>query len=251
MGIQTHTMKAVMGVISLAAATPGLCAQSAVAGAHFPPPWSLGQAFAFLFMALGPLNVIDPFIAMTQGRDASFRRRLAFRAFIVATIALFVAATLGAKTLQAWGISVGALLLTAGVILFLVALKPVLTGYKRRKPQADSTAAVTASAASMSELAFSPLTFPTIVTPYGMAVLIMLVTLNPLSAGGGSILGVAAVVLVLDLLAMLGAYRLAKTPFFTPGLRIVGAVMGILQVALGAQAMVDGLRLLGVVGVRI
>jgi multiple antibiotic resistance protein len=188
---------------------------------------------------------------MTRDRDATFRRRLAFRAFIVATIALFVAATLVAKTLQAWGISVGALLLTAGVILFLVALKPVLAGYKRRKPHRKATADSPAPAPSMSELAFSPLAFPTIVTPYGMAVLIMLIALNPLGAGGGRILGVAAVVLALDLFAMLGANRIAKMPFFTPGLRIVGAVIGILQVALGAQAVVDGLRLLGVVGAGI
>jgi multiple antibiotic resistance protein len=240
--------KAVTAVGLFVTATPAVFAQGVATGAQGQFQWSLGQAFMFLFMTLGPLNVIGPFVAMTQERNTTFKRRLALRAFIVATIALLFAATVGAMTLQKWGISVGALLITAGVILFLVALQPVLAGYKPREPRAEATAAATASAPSVSELALSPLAFPTIVTPYGLAVLILLIALYPLSAGGLSILGVAGFVLALDLLAMLSADLIAKTRFFTPGLGIVGSVMGILQVALGVQAVVDGLRLLGVVG---
>lgn len=103
-------------------------------------------------------------------------------------------------------------------------------------------------APSVSALAFSPLAFPTIVTPHGIAVLILLLTLHPGMAGALQILGVAAIVLLLDLLAMLGAERLLKVPFVMPALGIIGAVMGVLQVALGVQAMVTGLRLLGIVG---
>jgi multiple antibiotic resistance protein len=240
--------KAMTAVGLFLAAAPAVVAQSVAAGAQGQSQWSLGQAFMFLFMTLGPLNVLGPFVAMTQARDTTFKRRLAFRAFVVATIALLFAATVGALTLQKWGISVGALLITAGVILFLVALQPVLAGYKPREPRVEATAAATASTPSVSELALSPLAFPTIVTPYGIAVLILLITLHPLSVGGLPILGVAGLVLALDLLAMLGANWIAKARFFTPGLGIVGSVMGILQVALGVQAVADGLRLLGVLG---
>jgi multiple antibiotic resistance protein len=243
--------KAFTAVALFAAATPVVFARGVGTGAQGQAamsPWSLGEAFTFLFLTLGPFNVLGPFVAMTHGRDTAFKRRLAFRAFIIATLALLVAATLGAKTLQKWGISVGALLLTAGVILFLVALQPVLAGYKQREPRVESTATATVPAPSLSELAFSPLAFPTIVAPYGIAVLILLVTLYPLSAGGLQILGVAAFVLALDLLAMLSADLIAKTTFITSGLDIVGSVMGILQLALGVQAVMDGLRLLRVVG---
>src|ERR1700751_5837553 len=119
----------------LGAEAPAAFAHSLATAAHEPGAvfhWSLGEAFTFLFVALGPLNVIGPFVTLTHGRGIAFKRRLAFRAFLVATIALLFAATLGAKTLRAWGISVGALLLAAGVILFLVALQPVLAGYSPR-----------------------------------------------------------------------------------------------------------------------
>src|ERR1700758_4045624 len=99
---------------------------------------SLAEAFTFLFVTLGPLNVIVPFAAMTKGRSTGSKRRLAFKAVLLATIALLVAATLGAKTLQAWGVSGGALLLAAGAILFLVALQPVLAGYRPRGGQGQS-----------------------------------------------------------------------------------------------------------------
>jgi multiple antibiotic resistance protein len=128
---------------------------------------SSAEAFTFLFVTLGPLNVIVPFATMTKGR--AFAPRLAFKTILVATIALLVAATLGAKTLQAWGISGGALLLAAAAILFLVALQPVLFGYN--PGGALPSVAAADRAPSESELAFSPRAFPTIVTPYGLALL--------------------------------------------------------------------------------
>ena len=237
--------KTVAVVALFGAEAPSVFAHSVATVAHGGSAvchWSLGEAFTFLFVALGPLNVIGPFATLTQGRGVTFKRGLAFRAFLVAAIALLFAATLGAKTLQAWGISVGALLLAAGAILFLVALQPVLAGYSPRGGQVQSTAAVPAP--SETELAISPLAFPTIITPYGLALLILLFTLYPLGSGGLRILGIASFVLALDFLAMLCTDLLAKIPFIKLGLGILGCVMGVLLIALGVQAVADGLRLL-------
>ena len=240
-------VKTIAVVALFGAGPPAAFAHSLATAAQVPGPvshWSLGEAFTFLFVALGPLNVIGPFATFTQGRGATFKRGVAFRAFIVSMIALFLAATLGAKTLQVWGISVGALLLATGVILFLVALRPVLAGYN---PGADRSQDALASLPSPSEpeLAFSPLAFPTIISPYGLALLILLFTLYPLGSGGLGILAIASLVLVLDLLGMLCTGLLAKTSFMKPGLDILGCVMGVLLVALGLQAVADGFRLLG------
>jgi multiple antibiotic resistance protein len=129
-------------------------------------------------------------------------------------------------------------------------LQPVLAGYKPREAQIEATAAAVSPAPSETELALSPLAFPTIVTPYGLALLILLFTLHPLGSGGLRMLGLAAFVLALDLLAMLSADLIAKIRFVTLGLGILGCVMGILLVALGAQAAVDGLRLLGIIAIQ-
>lgn len=222
-------------------------AQATVPAADLASPFSLGKVFTFLFLTLGPFKVIGPFAELAHGRDAAFRRELAFRGTLTAVIGTLAAATIGSRILHNWGVSLGALQLTAGVVLFLVALKPVLEQYEGREDRAERAAAsVATSGLPAAKLAIWPLAFPTIVTPYGVAVLIMMLTLQ--TDFRMQILGVAVAVLVLDLVAMLGAVRIVTMPFVGTALAIVGMVLGILQVALGIQAIVGALPMLGLTG---
>jgi multiple antibiotic resistance protein len=131
-------------------------------------------------------------------------------------------------------------------VLFLVALRPVLEQYAAHDARAEAAQAAATAEQPSKALAITPLAFPTIVTPYGVAVLILLIALGPNHTIG--ILAVAAAVLAVDLLAMLGADRILKTPFVGTLLLIVGMVLGILQVALGIQTAAEGVRLLGLMG---
>lgn len=200
---------------------------------------ALDQIFLFLFMSLGPFNVIAPFAAMTRDRDAAFRRRLALRGTGIAAIALVVAATVGARILRNWEVSTESLLLTGGIILFAVALRRVMQQYAplAQRPALPAT----------ESMAFSPLAFPTIVTPFGISVLVVSLRLRPGNAAVMEIMGLTALVLVLDLLAMIFADRILRAPFVASSFQILGAVMVVLQVALGIEVMLYGLRLLGVV----
>lgn len=208
-----------------------------------PITFTLGKTFTFLFVTLGPLKVFGPFASMTRGQDKAFKRKLALTSSAIAATSMIIATTLGARILSNWGISTETLLLTAGVVLFLVALGPVLKQYAAREPE-RSAESVTPPSGNCSALAFSPLAFPTIVTPYGIATLIVLVRLRATSTTVAEILGLTALVLALDLLAMLFADRILKAPAVVSALAVVGAVMGVLQVALGIQIVVVALRLL-------
>jgi multiple antibiotic resistance protein len=211
-------------------------------------PFSPGKVFTFLFVTIGPLKVIGPFAKMTAGWDRGLKRRLALQAIVIAVIGAFAAATLGSILLQNWGISLGALLLTTGLILFLVAMRVVMQQYETHEhselPPHPTTIPAPQSPAA---LAFSPLAFPTIITPYGAALLILLMSLR---SGQTEVLvkigGITLLVLVLDLVAMLTADRILTTPAARPTLGILGSVLSVLQVALGVQAIVEALRLLGV-----
>lgn len=209
-------------------------------------PTELDQIFLFLLGSLGPLNVIAPFATMTRGREDAFKRRLALQGAGIAAVALFIAATLGAQILRNWGVSTEALLLTGGIVLFLVALRQVLLQYAPHAAPAADPEASTASASTWS-LTFSPLVFPTIVTPFGIAVLVVALRLRPGDLAMGEILGLTAVVLVLDLLAMLFADRIMQARIVYPALFILGSVMVVLQVALGVEVMLYALRLLGAI----
>ena len=243
------TLAAVGGFALLAAAAADVSAQDVTENTVSQvqaAPFTLAKVFTFLFLTLGPLKIIGPFASMTRGCDAAFKRRLAIRGIVIATVALLAAATIGANILQQWGISLGSMRLTAGIVLFLVALRPVLEQYATHEPRTHAEISADAPPSSPSALAFSPLAFPAIVTPYGIAALIIAVMLS--RAAMIPILGVVAIVLLLNLLAMLFADRILKAPFVAPVLGIVGAVLGVLQIALGVQAVVDGLRILGIVG---
>jgi multiple antibiotic resistance protein len=235
------------GAVGLAAlaTTASARAVAAEAGAASGPTlFSPGKVFTFLFLTLGPFKLLGPFYRLTQGRDPRFRMRLALGGLFYSVLALIAAATLGQSVLSKWGFSPRVLQLTAGLILFLVALRPVLEQYGARE-QAEAASATTDSP---SALMFSPLAFPSIVTPYGLALLMLLFAARPDRMP--QLLGVAGIVLVINLVAMLSAHRMMRIPLVAPALGVVGIVMAVLLVALGVQTTVDALRALWVVSAR-
>lgn len=202
--------------------------------------FTIGKIFTFLFLTLGPLKVLGPFAKGTRGADDRTKRKLALQSTMLAVIAVLVASTLGEIVLRKWNVSLGALLMTTGLILFLVALKPILEQFAPHGAQGTHPGAEPAPIVSPMALAF-----PTIVTPYGIAVLIVLMSLSRTDSTEMQVMVIALVILLLDLIFMLFAERILKTPLVAPALGIVAAVLGVLQVALGVQAMLAALRVLG------
>ncbi len=75
---------------------PAIVAAASAAAAIRP---DAAQIFAFLFLMLGPVKVIGPFVKMTPGLDVRSLRRLAFKAFLISTASLIFAAIAGAGTM--------------------------------------------------------------------------------------------------------------------------------------------------------
>ena len=90
----------------------------------------------------------------------------------------------------------------------------------------------------------APLAFPTIVTPYGIAAVVVLVAFSQSLEGRLSIGIVVVAIMVLNLIVMLVARRLQTA--LAVALPIFGAVLGVVQVALGLQIINNALRQLGV-----
>lgn len=234
--IVSNILLSVLAVTAVAQSATNIDLQAQTA------PFSLGKVFTFLFLTLGPLKIIAPFADMTRGQDKTFKRKLAIQGILIGALGMLAATTLGASILQSWGVSSGGLLLAAGIVLFLIALETVLAQYK---PKIHEEPHPTNIPAASSSLAFSPLAFPTIVTPYGIAVLILLATLR--SEHLPEIFAVTAGILVLDFLVMLFADLILKSPIVSIILGIFGSVVGILQVALGIEVVLDGLFTLGLI----
>jgi hypothetical protein len=68
------------------------------------PPWARGfparKIFIMLFLMLGPLNILVPFITLTGNSERVLRRRLATRAIVFSMAALALAGLFGRNILD-------------------------------------------------------------------------------------------------------------------------------------------------------
>lgn len=203
----------------------------------------LSKIFTFFFLTLGPKAVIAPFARSTAGLDPTARRNVALVTTGISLLSIVIAATIGVRVLSNWGVSTGALLIAAGVILFLIALESIRDQYE--STDQDRQSAKPDEGPSIRKIAFK-LAFPYVVSPYGVAVVILVLTSRPQFVPIEPILAMLGGIMLLNLLVMLNAHRIAGSPYIGPAFAVVGAVLGVLQAALGVQAILVGLRLAGV-----
>jgi multiple antibiotic resistance protein len=219
-----------------------LCTLAVAADGAATLSLGLGKIFTFFFLTLGPKAVIAPFARCTAALDAKGRRHVALTAIGISLLAVLLAATIGVRVLNSWGISTGALLVAAGVILFLVALESIRSQYA----EADDASSIPTARPAVQQLAFR-LAFPYVVSPYGVAVVILVLTTRPESVPLLPILAMLGGIMVLNAVVMLNAQRIAASPYIGPIMAIIGSVLAVLQAALGVQAVLTGLRLAGVI----
>lgn len=200
----------------------------------------VGSIFTLMFVMLGPMKIIGPFARLTHDLDESALKKIAIRTFVIALVAAIGGAAVGRVLLQSWNISAPALLLAGGAIFFVVGMRVVLEQYAPaptpppRLPDSPLAAAMR-------------IAFPTVVTPYGTASLIVLLTHSHQDVERtATIFAILIGVMVLNLLAMLYARRMlgGMTAIV---LEILGAVLGVLQVALAVTIILHALRDLGVI----
>jgi multiple antibiotic resistance protein len=197
----------------------------------------VAQVFTFLFLMLGPFKIIGPFLKMTKGADDAFARQLARRSVFFASLAVLLAAFLGETFLSKYNIPLPVLALSAGIILFLVALQNIVQQFALPGEEA-----ATAAPAPTLKLALSPLAFPTIVTPYGIAALVVFLAFSPTPQSRLLIGAIVVAIMLLNLLVMVISRRIL--PVIGVVLPIVGAVLGVIQVALGLQIIHASLKIL-------
>lgn len=189
------------------------------------------ELFLLFFIMLGPFKAMGAYFAATHTLEAPAIRRLGLKMFVLSVVAILLAGSIGAAILAKWQIDVAVMQLVAGLVFFLVAIQLVLMQY--RAPAAPSA----------EQTGTSPLmhlVFPVTVTPYGIAAVIAAMALSQDATRSASILGLAVAVMALNLVAFLGVRFIMKWIGPVP-LKIVSAVLGILQVALAMQLIIGAL----------
>jgi multiple antibiotic resistance protein len=227
-----------LALFAAAAQAQAAAAQGAVpAGmAQELPPM---QIFTLLFLMLGPFKIIGPFAQLTKSADNRLAHRIAWVSIIFSSAALLVAALLGGSILESYRIPVPVMALSGGLILLLVALKNLLEQF-----EAQPAAGPPDAAPPDLKVALMPLAFPTIVTPYGIAALVVLMAVSQGTQARLLVGGIVVAIMLANLVIMMLARKIL--PVMGVVLPILGAVLGVVQVALGLQIINNALTTMGV-----
>jgi multiple antibiotic resistance protein len=199
---------------------------------------SLKNVFVILFLSIGPLGVIPAFAKLTAGADTELRKRLAFRGFWISTVTIVAVAFVGQGMLANYRVSLNALLTAAGLILAIVATRSILDVYGG-KQSADSPVEKSPTLS----MAISPLAFPTILPPHGIAVVPLLMIIGDrIGVNVFLIVSMLLVLMALDYLGMLFARGVLKVlrPEF---LRVVGVVLSVIKLGIGITWIYGGIAL--------
>jgi multiple antibiotic resistance protein len=192
------------------------------------------QLITLLFLMLGPFKILGPYAKITMNSTPVFSRQIAIRATLYASAALLLAGMLGQRILSNYDIPLPFLKLTAGFIFFLVALLAIIQQFNPPPAHVDGTTTPTLG------MAMTPLAFPTIVTPYGIAAVIVFIALSPDTGTKMKVAGVVVGIMALNLLVMLISRPAFKVLALI--LPILAAVLGIVQVAMGLFIMHNSLK---------
>jgi multiple antibiotic resistance protein len=203
---------------------------------------SIPDAFIIFFLTLGPLKAIGPFDKVTQGADPILRKTLAWRATLIATVIVLVVALGGAMILKNWRVSVPAIMIAGGLILFRQAFQMIM---EPPTAPAGPPSPETPQPPPTLALAQFPLAIPALVTAPGITAIVAFMAI----AEGdwtqkGLIIALLLVIMALNLLALLNVGVIFQ--YVSPTvLLVVGWVMAVLQAALAAQYLVNAVMRLG------
>lgn len=195
--------------------------------------------FTIFFLTLGPIKIVSAFNKLTHSMPLEFKRKVAIRGIFVATAVCLYVALLGQGIVKSYQLSIEGLGIAAGVILLLSALKVI---FPSPQPPNASQAQPTAM-----QLAISPVASPIIVTPVGIAAILIFVLAAPSFPGMEfEIAKSLAILLVLDFLVMYFIDNIAKISWLMLALQVLGSVLIVIQVALAIEIVLDALRSLDV-----
>jgi multiple antibiotic resistance protein len=198
---------------------------------------SLKNVVVILFLSIGPLGVIPAFAKLTSGADAKLKRRLAFRGFWISAVTITAVALVGTGMVANYRVSLHALLTAAGLILAIVAGRSILAVYFPRKEAGAPAEPLTLSNA------LTPLSFPIILPPHGIAVVLLLMVIGTrIGVNTNLILGIILTFMVLDFVGMLFAKQVLKVlrPQF---LQVLGVILSVIKLAIGLTWIYAGIAL--------
>ena len=195
------------------------------------------SAFIALFVIIDPIGIAPVFAGLTQGTPASHQRKMAFKGVLIGTLILVFFAFMGKPFLGALGISIDALRVAGGLMLFIIALEMVFEKRSERKKEA---------AEKMDEffedVSVFPVALPLLAGPGAITTIMLAVadagsdTISQLAVTGALLL-----VMLISLIVFLAAGPVMNALGPTVN-AVLTRLLGVILAALATQFILDGLK---------
>ncbi len=197
------------------------------------------SAFAVMFVIIDPPGCAPIFATLTQGTSKRHQNVMAVKSVLVATIILLLFAYGGEWVFAKLGISLDALRIAGGIMLFIIGLNMVFE--KRTEKREDRAEDLLEAIDDPEDISVFPMGIPMIAGPGTMASLLLLMSKANSWQEEAAILTALCAVLLICLIAFLIAGPLIKVlgKTFT---NVLTRVLGILLATLAIQFILDGLK---------
>jgi len=199
-------------------------------------------ALSSIFFLVDPFAALPTFLAVTEGNDASQRRKTAWKASLTTLVVLSAFALAGQYIFRMFGITLPAFEIAGGIILLLIGLDMLAA---KRSPTQESTEEAK-EAQAKEDAWIVPLGIPMLAGPGAITSVMVLVGQAQTRWQMVAILSAILITAAICYLVLGNSDRVARALGDT-GVRILVRIMGLLLVALAVQYFVNGLVDLGVI----
>ncbi|QQS53145.1 MAG: NAAT family transporter [Candidatus Competibacteraceae bacterium] len=201
----------------------------------------LVTVFVTFLVVIDPIGVAPMFSALTRGGNDHYRRRMALKGTLIATLICLLFVFTGDALLRFLGISLAAFRVSGGILLFLLAIDMV---FARPSGLRSATVREQEEAQYKDDISVFPLAFPLLAGPGTLTTILLTISGIPSKEQPLlflAVLGVLLAVLLLTLLTLLLAPLLMKLLGET-GANVIDRLLGVILAALAVQFMFEGLR---------
>lgn len=195
------------------------------------------DTFVTFFVVIDPIGLAPIFIGLVGAVPRREQRRIALRGVGIGTGILLAFALVGQPILDSLGVSLAALRIAGGILLFMLAVDML---FARRTGLSSTTQSETEEAAHREDVSVFPLAIPHIAGPGAITAVLLMVS----EAGNNWVqLGVGLAVFLLVMALLAGALVMAGTLtrlLGEIGANVISRVLGILLAALAVQYVING-----------
>lgn len=189
--------------------------------------------FLGFFAIMNPIANTAAFAGLAGDKSKTEQKRIAIKALLITFIIILVFSCLGKAIFHLFGITIDALRITGGILVFVVGYH-MLNGHGSKLHSAQDN--------DDSDLAVSPLAVPLLAGPGTIA------TAMNFSASGGvmgilTTVGVFAILCIITFICFIFSSRILSV-IGKSGLSIVTRLMGLILAVIGTQMIIVGLMAL-------